>query len=335
MPSAGDARTSPDSVATMPGSTLATAHSTKGLEFDHVAVVDMDAGRFPSQRSLDDAVDPVRALEEERRLALRGRPRDRPPGHIHIGGRGVDDLDPGERDVAMVFQSYALYPHLSVRGNLEFPLRRARVPAPERDARVAEAVRMLALEGLLDRKPAQLSGGQMQRVALGRALVRRPRLFLFDEPLSNLDARLRAELRGEIASLHARLGVTALYVTHDQAEAMTLGTRIAVLEAGRVVQVGAPLDVFREPATTLRGRVRGQPGDEPPARAGRRGRPAGRRPAPWRRRPAGRPRRRRLQTRGAPAGEPGDRAPGDRHGGRARGGARQRSRWFTARSPVR
>jgi len=172
-------------------------------------------------------------------------------GTIRIGGGCVDDLDPGERDVAMVFQSYALYPHLTVLGNLEFPLRRARLPAPERAARVAESVHMLALEGLLERKPAQLSGGQMQRVALGRALVRRPRLFLFDEPLSNLDARLRAELRGEIAVLHARLGVTALYVTHDQAEAMTLGTRIAVLESGHVVQVGPRLDVFREPATTF------------------------------------------------------------------------------------
>ena len=169
-------------------------------------------------------------------------------GTIRLDGAAIDALEPGERDVAMVFQNYALYPHLSVRGNLEFPLRRRRTPRAEREERVARTAALLGLEPLLERRPHQLSGGQMQRVALGRALVRRPRVFLFDEPLSNLDAGLRHELRGELARLRRELGITSLYVTHDQAEAMTLGDRIAVFEAGRLLQVGPPLEVFARPA---------------------------------------------------------------------------------------
>jgi len=172
-------------------------------------------------------------------------------GDVLIDGRRVNDLAPAERDVAMVFQSYALYPHMTVAANLAFPLRMARVPRPEIAARVAEVAAGLSLEALLGRKPSALSGGQMQRVALGRALVRRPRLFLFDEPLSNLDPKLREALRRELAALHASTGTTALYVTHDQAEAMTLGARICVLERGRALQVGPPLDVFARPATAF------------------------------------------------------------------------------------
>jgi ABC-type sugar transport system ATPase subunit len=170
-------------------------------------------------------------------------------GDVWLDGRRVNELEPRERDVAMVFQNYALYPHMSVRANLAFPLKLARVPRAEIRRRVGETAALLGLEPLLERKPASLSGGQMQRVALGRAIVRRPRLFLFDEPLSNLDASLRAEMRGEIARLHRQMGVTTLYVTHDQAEAMTMGSRIAVLEAGRLCQVGPPLEVFERPRT--------------------------------------------------------------------------------------
>ncbi len=170
-------------------------------------------------------------------------------GQVAIDGQRVDTLEPARRDVAMVFQNYALYPHMSVRRNLAFPLRMARVSRGEVAQRVEEVAEVLELGDLLDRKPAQLSGGQMQRVAVGRAIIRRPRVFLFDEPLSNLDARLREEMRSELARLHQRLGVTTLYVTHDQAEAMTLGSRICVLEGGRILQVGPPLEVFERPAT--------------------------------------------------------------------------------------
>ncbi|TAH37911.1 MAG: sn-glycerol-3-phosphate ABC transporter ATP-binding protein UgpC [Planctomycetota bacterium] len=172
-------------------------------------------------------------------------------GQIRIDGRVVNELEPRERDVAMVFQSYALYPHMSVRRNVEFPLRMQRMAAEAVRERVAEAARMLGIEPLLERKPAQLSGGQMQRVALARALVRRPRLFLFDEPLSNVDAKMRGEMRAELARLHATLRATALYVTHDQVEAMTLGTRIAVLHQGRLQQLGQPLEVYERPASTF------------------------------------------------------------------------------------
>ena len=172
-------------------------------------------------------------------------------GVVRIGDRVVNDVDPKDRDVAMVFQSYALYPHLNVRRNIEFPLRSRHVPADERDRLVATTAQSLGLEALLDRKPAQLSGGQRQRVALARAIVRHPRAFLMDEPLSNLDARLRTEMRAELAELHLRLGVTVLYVTHDQVEAMTMGQRIAILRDGALQQVDAPRTVHDRPANAF------------------------------------------------------------------------------------
>jgi multiple sugar transport system ATP-binding protein len=172
-------------------------------------------------------------------------------GTIRIDGRDVTRLSPGERDVAMVFQSYALYPHLDVRRNLAFPLEVARLPRAEVDARVAEVAALLGLEGLLRRRPAELSGGQRQRVALGRALVRRPKVFLLDEPLSNLDAALRVTLRAELKKLHERLAATFVHVTHDQAEAMTLADRIAVLRDGALEQVGPPREIYAAPATAF------------------------------------------------------------------------------------
>lgn len=170
-------------------------------------------------------------------------------GSVSMNGDRVDDLDPAARDVAMVFQNYALYPHRSVAKNLSFPLEMRRVPRAEIRRRVREVAESLGLSELLDRKPAELSGGQMQRVALGRAVIREPRVFLFDEPLSNLDASMRTRLRDEIAELHRRTGITTVYVTHDQSEAMTLGTRVAVMNAGRLEQVAPPLDVYARPAT--------------------------------------------------------------------------------------
>ena len=170
-------------------------------------------------------------------------------GDLLLDGRSMLSQEPGERDVAMVFQNYALYPHMSVRSNLEFPLRMAGVGRRERRARVGEVADLLGLGGNLDRKPGRLSGGQMQRVALGRAIIRRPKVFLFDEPLSNLDAKLRVEMRSELRAWHERLGVTSLYVTHDQAEALTLGARVAVLEGGRLLQFASPEDVYERPAT--------------------------------------------------------------------------------------
>jgi multiple sugar transport system ATP-binding protein len=169
-------------------------------------------------------------------------------GTIRIGDDDVTHASPRDRDVALVFQSYALYPHLTVRENLEFPLRVRRMAASDREPRVREAAALLRIEELLDRKPRELSGGQRQRVAIGRAVVRRPRLFLFDEPLSNLDARLRARMRLELIELHRRLAVTALYVTHDQAEAMTLAQTVVVMNRGRIHQVGGPSDVYDRPA---------------------------------------------------------------------------------------
>jgi len=169
-------------------------------------------------------------------------------GEVHIGGSRVDDVEPAGRDVAMVFQSYALYPHMTVRQNLSFGLRMRRTPSEEIERKVRWASGILGLDTLLDRRPGQLSGGQRQRVALGRAMVREPSVFLFDEPLSNLDARLRAEMRDEIAALHRRLGATMIFVTHDQVEAMSLGQRVAVLEGGTIQQCGTPLEVYREPA---------------------------------------------------------------------------------------
>ena len=180
-------------------------------------------------------------------------------GELRIGGRLVNDVAPGERDIAMVFQSYALYPHMTVAENLGFALRMRKLPAAEIAARVAQAARMLELEGVLARRPAQLSGGQRQRVALGRALVRQPQVFLLDEPLSNLDARLRAGMRVEIARLHRQLGATMLYVTHDQVEAMTLGQRIVVMNQGRIQQIDTPMALYRRPANLFVATFLGSP----------------------------------------------------------------------------
>jgi multiple sugar transport system ATP-binding protein len=168
-------------------------------------------------------------------------------GEIVIGGKVVNTMPAKERDLAMVFQSYALYPHMKVADNMSFALKLGGVPRDERDKRVAEAARILGLESLLDRLPRELSGGQRQRVAMGRAIVRNPRAFLFDEPLSNLDAKLRVRMRGEIKALHQRLGKTTIYVTHDQTEAMTMADTIVVLNGGRIEQAGAPLELYNNP----------------------------------------------------------------------------------------
>jgi len=169
-------------------------------------------------------------------------------GDIFIGERRVTNLEPAERKIAMVFQSYALYPHMTVQKNMTFGLKFSGMPQPEMQRRVAEAARMLRLEPLLERRPRDLSGGQRQRVAIGRAIVREPDVFLFDEPLSNLDAALRVSTRVEIAKLHRTLGATMIYVTHDQVEAMTLADRIVVMNQGRVAQEGDPLDLYYKPA---------------------------------------------------------------------------------------
>jgi multiple sugar transport system ATP-binding protein len=218
-------------------------------------------------------------------------------GEIAIGGRVVNALPPGERDIAMVFQNYALYPHMTVFENMAFGLRLRKRPRAEVDQRVRETAAMLGLESLLDRHPRALSGGERQRVALGRAMVRHPQVFLFDEPLSNLDARLRVQMRGEIHRLHQRLKSTMVYVTHDQVEAMTLGERIAVLKSGVLQQVADPHTLYHRPANrfvagfigsppmnfldaavdgegavTLPGTAAFRPAPAPPALAGRRGR---------------------------------------------------------------
>jgi ABC-type sugar transport system ATPase subunit len=172
-------------------------------------------------------------------------------GRMLIGDRVVNDLPPAERNVAMVFQNYALYPHLTVFENIAFPLRARRTPSVEIDRRVRDTLGRLELAPLLDRRPAQLSGGQQQRVALARAIVRQPSVYLMDEPLSNLDAQLRAQTRAELKRLQQDLRTTTLYVTHDQAEAMTLGDRIALFRAGAIEQIGAPLDLYRQPANTF------------------------------------------------------------------------------------
>ncbi len=172
-------------------------------------------------------------------------------GTVKIGARVVNEADPAERDIAMVFQNYALYPHMTVYENLAYGLKNRKTPKTEIEARVAEAARMLEIEPYLDRKPRALSGGQRQRVAMGRAIVRKPAAFLFDEPLSNLDAKLRVSMRGEIKRLQKRLGTTSLYVTHDQLEAMTLADRLVVLNGGRIEQIGRPLDVYHAPASTF------------------------------------------------------------------------------------
>jgi len=181
-------------------------------------------------------------------------------GRLTIGDRVVNDVPARDRDIAMVFQSYALYPHMTVRDNLAFALKLRKRPKAEVDERVRRAAAMLGLEPVLDRRPAELSGGQRQRVALGRALVREPRVFLFDEPLSNLDAKLRGQMRKEIAALHRQLGTTSIYVTHDQTEAMTLGDRIVVMNGGRVEQVGPPMELYRSPANRFVAGFLGSPG---------------------------------------------------------------------------
>jgi multiple sugar transport system ATP-binding protein len=180
-------------------------------------------------------------------------------GEVRIDGRRIDTLAPGDRGVAMVFQHYALYPHMTVRDNMAFGLRNTGVAATEIDRRVADAARMLEIEALLERKPAQVSGGQRQRVAIGRAIVKEPKLFLFDEPLSNLDAALRVRTRLEIAQLHRRVKAAMIFVTHDQVEAMTLAHRIVVMHGGRIEQIGSPMDIYSRPATLFVAQFVGTP----------------------------------------------------------------------------
>ena len=170
-------------------------------------------------------------------------------GDISIGDRIINDVSPSERDVAMVFQNYALYPHMTVRGNMSYGLKNRKLPKAEIEAKVNEAAKMLKIDAFLDRQPNQLSGGQRQRVAMGRAIVRDPQVFLFDEPLSNLDAKLRVQMRIEIKKLQRRLNVTSIYVTHDQTEAMTLADRLAVINDGLVEQMGAPMELYSNPKT--------------------------------------------------------------------------------------
>ncbi len=258
-------------------------------------------------------------------------------GDLYIGGKRMNDVPEKDRDIAMVFQNYALYPHMTVAQNIGFSLKLARTPKRELRERVQETARLLAIEQLLDRRPKQLSGGQRQRVAMGRAVIREPQVFLMDEPLSNLDAQLRVHMRGEIESLQKRLGVTTVYVTHDQVEAMTMGDRVAVLRdgvaaAGRLAD--ADLRPSREP---LRRRVHGVAADEPRAgddRAARRRTrrrvrgPDGRRHARARRgarpRALGRPHADRRHPSGGPRGRV-ERRPVARRRGRARRGARRRA----------
>jgi multiple sugar transport system ATP-binding protein len=180
-------------------------------------------------------------------------------GTVSIGDRVVNNLPPAERDIAMVFQNYALYPHKTVGANMGFPLKMARMNKAEIDARVNRAADILGLKPYLDRYPRALSGGQRQRVAMGRAIVRDPQVFLFDEPLSNLDAKLRVQMRSEIRELHQRLGTTTVYVTHDQIEAMTMADKIVVMQGGRIEQVGAPLDLYDRPANSFGASFIGSP----------------------------------------------------------------------------
>ncbi|WP_417248139.1 ABC transporter ATP-binding protein [Celeribacter sp.] len=180
-------------------------------------------------------------------------------GDISIGGKIVNDLEPMDRDIAMVFQNYALYPHMSVRDNMGYGLKIAKIPKSEIERKVNEAAKLLQLEGYLDRRPRDLSGGQRQRVAMGRAIVREPSVFLFDEPLSNLDAKLRVQMRLEIRDLQNRLGITSLYVTHDQVEAMTMADRMIVMNGGRAEQIGTPLEVYETPQTLFAAQFIGSP----------------------------------------------------------------------------
>ncbi|AYG69958.1 MULTISPECIES: sn-glycerol-3-phosphate ABC transporter ATP-binding protein UgpC [unclassified Rhizobium] len=181
-------------------------------------------------------------------------------GDVAIGGKVVNDVEPKSRDIAMVFQSYALYPHMTVEANMGFSLRLAKAPKEETQRRVRDAAQILGLENLLDRYPRNLSGGQRQRVAMGRAIVRQPQVFLFDEPLSNLDAKLRVQMRSEIKQLHQRLRTTTIYVTHDQIEAMTMADRIVVMRDGYVEQIGSPLELYDRPANLFVAGFIGSPG---------------------------------------------------------------------------
>ncbi|NLS17547.1 sn-glycerol-3-phosphate ABC transporter ATP-binding protein UgpC [Rhizobium sp. P40RR-XXII] len=181
-------------------------------------------------------------------------------GDVAIGGKVVNDVEPKSRDIAMVFQSYALYPHMTVEANMGFSLRLAKAPKEETQRRVRGAAQILGLENLLDRYPRNLSGGQRQRVAMGRAIVRQPQVFLFDEPLSNLDAKLRVQMRSEIKQLHQRLRTTTIYVTHDQIEAMTMADRIVVMRDGYVEQIGSPLELYDRPANLFVAGFIGSPG---------------------------------------------------------------------------
>src|SRR5512137_1031023 len=180
-------------------------------------------------------------------------------GNIYIGDRLVNDVAPKDRDIAMVFQSYALYPHMTVYENMAFGLKLRKTPKAEIDKRVKEAAEILGIQNLLDRKPKQLSGGQRQRVAVGRAIVREPKVFLMDEPLSNLDAKLRVQTRAEISKLHQRLETTFIYVTHDQTEAMTMGSRIAVMKDGILQQLDTPQNLYDQPANTFVAEFIGSP----------------------------------------------------------------------------
>ena len=180
-------------------------------------------------------------------------------GEVHIDGNSVNDLEPGDRDIAMVFQSYALYPHMSVFDNMAYGLRNQGMKRVDIEARIKDAAEVLQLEDFLKRKPRQLSGGQRQRVAMGRAIVREPKAFLLDEPLSNLDAKLRSHMRGEIKQLHARLGATFVYVTHDQVEAMSLADRIVVMSAGNIEQIGTPREVYDRPQSRFVAEFIGSP----------------------------------------------------------------------------
>ncbi len=180
-------------------------------------------------------------------------------GEVQIGGERANEKEPMDRDIAMVFQNYALYPHMSVRQNMGYGLKIAKMPKDQIDAKVVEAAKLLQLEPLLDRKPKQLSGGQRQRVAMGRAIVREPAVFLFDEPLSNLDAKLRVQMRLEIKELQSKLGITSLYVTHDQVEAMTMADRMIVMNGGIAEQIGTPLEVYETPQTLFAAQFIGSP----------------------------------------------------------------------------
>ncbi|RWD43358.1 sn-glycerol-3-phosphate ABC transporter ATP-binding protein UgpC [Mesorhizobium sp.] len=212
-----------------------------GFEIIHGANIDVDDGEFvvfvgPSGCGKSTLLRMIAGLED-----ISG-------GEIAIGGKVVNDVEPADRGIAMVFQSYALYPHMSVEQNLSFGLRMNGNPKADTERRVKRAAEILRIAELMKRRPRQLSGGQRQRVAIGRAIVREPQVFLFDEPLSNLDAELRVQMRVEISRLHKELGVTMVYVTHDQTEAMTLADRIVVLNTGNIEQIGAPLDLYDDPA---------------------------------------------------------------------------------------